>query len=483
MTVKKSYRDGYRRGGSSRRSWILVLRPLRQVGDIDGAGWPIDGGVGTMRLTGILGAGQSQPRFYIRTTDSRHGGHMLGDLSPTLSDRIPAVAGGTPVRSRERFLTFGAPVIGEPEVAGVLECLRRRWIGTGPKVEEFEQEFACFKGAQYAVAVNSGTAALHLALLALGIGPGDEVITTAMTFCSTVHAIVHTGATPVLVDCDRNTFNIDPSLVSSRVNSRTRAILVVHMCGRCCDMAPILAVAREHGLRVVEDCAHAVEASWGGVPSGLLGDVGCFSFYATKNLTTCEGGMVLTRDPALAAEVRVLAYNGMSADAWRRFSDRGYQHYAVVRAGFKNNMPDLHAAIGLAQLRRLQEQACRREEIWQRYQEQFRGLACVLPPPQEAGTRHARHLYTPLLSLEELTASRDEVLDALTAENIGVGVHFIPVHRHLCYQNRWREGQFPNAEFIGARTLSLPLAGDLTDEDAEDVCRGFRRILLYFRRE
>src|SRR5271169_1214208 len=209
---------------------------------------------------------------------------------------LPAIAGGNPVRSRANRLVFGAPVLGEEEIASVAECIRSQWIGLGPRVERLEQEFARYKGAPYAVGVSSGTAAIHLALLALGIGAGDEVIAPAMTFCSTIHAIVHTGAKPVLVDCSRSTFNIDPAQIEDRITSRTRAMLVVHMCGRCCEMDPILDIARRYGLHVIEDCAHAIEATHRGNPAGLMGDVGCFSFYPTKNITTGDGGMVITRD-------------------------------------------------------------------------------------------------------------------------------------------------------------------------------------------
>ena len=403
---------------------------------------------------------------------------------PRSRTELPAIEGGCPVRPREQFLVFGAPMIGDEEIAAVVDCLRRRWIGTGPKVQQLEQAFAGFKGAANAVAVSSGTAAMHLSLVALGLEPGDEVITTPMTFCSTVNAIIHAGATPVLADCDRRTFNILPEEIEQRITGHTRAILVVHMCGRCCDMDSMMEIARTHGLLVIEDCAHAIESAYHGTPAGLIGDVGCFSFYVTKNLTTTEGGMVMTRDAALAAEVRTLAIHGLSADAWARFSDKGYRHYQVVRAGFKCNMTDINAAIGLAQLARIDENAARRGEIWRRYDRQLADLPCILPPPPESDTRHAFHLYTPLLEPEKLSVTRDQVLEALTAENIGAGVHFVPVHLHPYYRKcrGWQEGDFPNAEFIGQRTLSLPLAGDLADDAVDDVCRALRRILTYYAR-
>jgi len=229
-----------------------------------------------------------------------------GPSIPLQEDDRPAIAGGTPVRARDARLVFGAPVIGDAEIASVVECLRSHWIGLGPRVEQLEQEFARYKGAPYAAAVSSGTAAIHLALVALGIGAGDEVIAPAMTFCSTIHSIVHAGARPVLVDCNRSTFNIDPGLIEKEITPRTRAVLVVHMCGRCCDMDPILDIARRHKLHVIEDCAHAIESSYHGQPAGLMGDAGCFSFYPTKNVATCDGGMVVTRDPELQQRVKVL---------------------------------------------------------------------------------------------------------------------------------------------------------------------------------
>jgi dTDP-4-amino-4,6-dideoxygalactose transaminase len=328
--------------------------------------------------------------------------------------------------------------------------------------------------------VSSGSAALHLALLALGIGAGDEVIAPAMTFCGTVHAIVHAGATPVLADCDAKTFNVRADDIAPRITPRTRAIIVVHMAGRCCDMRPILALARKHRLFVVEDCAHAIESTYHGQPAGMIGDVGCFSFYATKNVTTAEGGMVVTRDATVAAEVRTLANNGMTADAWRRYSDHGYRHYAVVRAGFKYNLPDLHAAIGLAQMERLETHAVRRSEICVEYDANLADLPVKLQLPAEPGTRHANHLYPVLLELDRLRVGRDAILDALTAENIGSGIHFIPVHRHPVYADLAPPGGLPNADHIGERTLSLPLAGDLRDDDVADVCRALRRILNYY---
>src|SRR5208283_1973592 len=325
----------------------------------------------------------------------------LADGKPAISqdlDHLPAIAGGAPVRPRTNRLVFGAPVLGEEEIASVAECIRSNWIGLGARVERFEQEFARYKGAPFAQAVNSGTAAIHLALVALGIGAGDEVIAPAMTFCSTIHSIVHTGAKPVLVDCCRDTLNIDPDAIEKQITARTKAILVVHMCGRCCEMDPILEIARRHGLRVIEDCAHAIESTYHGQVAGLMGDAGCFSFYPTKNITTGDGGMVITRDPQLFQRVKVLSLHGMTADAWSRFVG-GPVGYEVIAAGYKYNMTDMAAALGLPQLAKIEEHWQQRQQIWSLYNERLKGLPLLLPQSTEPGSRHAYHLYTPLLML------------------------------------------------------------------------------------
>jgi len=394
---------------------------------------------------------------------------------------LPAIAGGVPVRPAERQLVFGAPVIGEAEISAVSECLRSGWIGVGPRVECFERSFARYKGAPYAAAVSSGTAAIHLSLVALGIGAGDEVVAPTMTFCSTIHAIVHAGATPVLVDCQLDTFNMKPEAIEERVTSRTRAILVVHMCGRCCDMDPILDIARRHRLCVIEDCAHAIESSYHGRPAGLMGDVGCFSFYPTKNITSGDGGMVITADQRLFRRVKILSLHGMTADAWARSLNERIG-YEVVEAGFKCNMTDISAALGLVQLSAIEERWKRRQEVWQAYRCGLKEVLLVLPPDAGPDDRHAYHLYTPLLVPERLGVGRNEVIRALRAENIGVGIHYVPVHRQPYYRRKFgfRPSDFPNAAFVGERTLSLPLSANLSATDVSDVCTALARILRYY---
>jgi len=394
---------------------------------------------------------------------------------------LPAIAGGTPVRSRANRLIFGAPILGEEEIASVAECIRSNWIGLGPRVERFQQEFARYKGAPYALAVSSGTAAVHLALAGLGIGPGDEVIAPAMTWFSTIHVIVHTGAKPVLVDCCRDTFNIDPEQIEGRVTPRTKAILVVHMCGRVCEMGPILAIARQHGLRVIEDCAHAIESTYRGTAAGLMGDAGCFSLYPTKSVTTGDGGMVITRDPKLFQRLKVLSMQGMTADAWSRFVD-GSCGYAVVEAGFKYNMTDLEASLGLPQLAKIEGRWRRRQRVWSQYNEQLKGLPLLLPPATDPTSRHACHLYTPLLMLEALSVGREQLIAALEAENIGVGIHYVPLHQQPYYQQRFGlvDSDFPSATFVGGRTLSLPLSPAMTEQDTSDVVTALSRICAYY---
>jgi len=375
--------------------------------------------------------------------------------------------------AREPFLVFGAPNIGADEIQEVIDSLRSGWIGTGPKVQRFEEQFAGYIGARHAVAVNSCTAALHLSLLVAGVGPGDEVITTTMTFPATVNTIIHCGATPILVDCDRETGLIDVQQASAAITPRTRAIVPVHLYGRPCDMGAILALAERHGLVVVEDAAHAVEAVWRGRKVGTLGDFTCFSFYVTKNMTTGEGGMITTADPAMAEKLKTYGLHGLSGDAWKRFSTHGYRHYDVVYPGFKYNMTDLQAAIGLHQLARVDGWLPRRTAIWRRYNEAFADLPVGLPAPDLADCVHARHLYTLLVDAEQTGCTRDEFMRRLYTMGIGTGVHYRAVHIHPYYRERfgYRPGDFPAANWISERTVSLPLSAKLSDGDVNDVIR------------
>lgn len=388
---------------------------------------------------------------------------------------------GPAFRPRERFLTFGAPHIGEAEIAEVVATLRSGWIGTGPRVARFEAAFAAYKDTTHdaVAAVGSCTAALHLSLLAAGLGPGDEVITSAMTFCATVNAIIHAGATPVLVDVDARTMNMDPGAVAAAITPRTRAIVPVHFAGRPCDMDPLMELAHRHDLLVIEDCAHAIETEYRGRKTGTIGDFGCFSFYVTKNLVTGEGGMVVARDLAAAGRIRTLALHGLTRDAWRRFGDAGYRHYQVVECGFKYNMTDIQAAMGIHQLAALEENWKRRSAIWARYQSAFAGLPVALPAEPAPDTRHAFHLYTILIRPDAAGIDRDSFLDEMTALKVGVGVHYLAIPEHPFYQQTygWKPESVPVAMDIGRATVSLPLSAALSDEDVDYVIDSVRTIL------
>jgi dTDP-4-amino-4,6-dideoxygalactose transaminase len=376
------------------------------------------------------------------------------------------------------YIVFGSPIIDRDAIEAVNRTLESAWIGTGPRVHELEQKFARMVGARYALATSSCTAALHLAMVASGVGPGDEVITTPMTFCATANAIIHAGAVPVFVDCALDTMNLGPEGLEAAVTPRTKAILPVHFAGRPAHMDAITAIAKKHGLLVVEDAAHAIESVFHGQKIGSISPLTCFSFYATKNMTTAEGGMITTDDGELARKIKILGLHGLSADAWSRFSDQGYKHYDVVLPGFKYNLTDLAASIGLAQLPKLGLWLKRREQIWAYYQDALASLPLTRPAEPEPDTVHARHLYTVLINADA-KVSRDDFLTEMHRRRIGTGVHYRALHTHPYYRDRWgfRPEQFPNAYTIGERTVSLPLAPKLTDSDVERVVRATREIL------
>ncbi|MEJ2273590.1 MAG: DegT/DnrJ/EryC1/StrS family aminotransferase [Woeseiaceae bacterium] len=379
------------------------------------------------------------------------------------------------------FLVFGAPDLRSEEIDEVVATLESGWIGTGPKVAQFEEEFAAYKSVppNRVAAVNSCTAALHVSMVAAGLQPGDEVITTAMTFCATVNAIIHAGATPVVVDIDPDTYNISVDLLEQSITSKTRAILPVHFAGRPCDMDRICALADKHDLMLIEDCAHAIETQWHGQQAGTFGDFGCFSFYVTKNVVTGEGGMVLGQSREHIDKIKVLSLHGMSKDAWRRFGDEGFKHYEVVMAGFKYNMMDLQAALGIHQLRRVERNWLRRQEIWGLYQQAFAALPARCPAEPEAGTRHAYHLYTLEIDTETCGVSRDDALQRLNAMGIGTGVHYRSLARQPFYQERfgWQPEAYPASTAYGERTLSLPLGSGLDDADVERVIDAVTTVL------
>ncbi|MBI2610934.1 DegT/DnrJ/EryC1/StrS family aminotransferase [Candidatus Kaiserbacteria bacterium] len=379
---------------------------------------------------------------------------------------------------RKDFLIFGSPLIGQEEIDEVVATLKSGWIGTGPKTHRFEEEFKQYVRAQHAVAVNSCTAALHLSLITAGVGPGDEVIVPSITFASTANVVVHCGAKVVFADCERATQNIDPEDVRRRITDKTKAIIVVHMAGRSANMGELMAIAKEHHLAVIEDAAHAVETEYKGRKVGTIGDLGCYSFYTTKNLVTAEGGMVVTNNEAYAERIRILSLHGMSADAWKRYGSEGYKHYDVVEAGYKYNMTDIQASLGIHQLARIEKSWQRRAAIWQQYNDELQGLPLILPAPVEKGDRHAYHLYTVLIDTDKTNVTRDEFLNEMTKRNIGTGVHFRPLHLRQYYRRalEHKEGDLPNTEWIGARTASIPLSAKLTDDDVRDVIDAIKGI-------
>jgi dTDP-4-amino-4,6-dideoxygalactose transaminase len=379
---------------------------------------------------------------------------------------------------RAEFLVFGSPVIGEEEIAEVVASLRSGWVGTGPKVQRFERMLAEYVGVAEVRCLASCTAALMLALRVLGVGPGDEVLVPSMTFVASANAVEQVGATPVLIDASPATGLIDLDAAEAAIGPATRAMIPVHLAGRPIDMDRLNAIRDRYDLVVVEDAAHAIGAEWRGRRIGGHGNLTAFSFYVTKNITTVEGGALATEDPEIAARVERLALHGLSLGAWARFSDEGFRHYEVVEPGFKANMTDVQAALGLHQLPRLDAWIDHRAELWARYDELLSGLPLETPALPAEGSRHARHLYQVLVE-PEAPLARDELLDGLTAHGIGTGVHYRGVHLHRYYRDRYglAPEDFPVATAISERTLSLPLSPNVTEADQDDVVSALRELL------
>jgi perosamine synthetase len=384
---------------------------------------------------------------------------------------------------RATLLPYGRQSVDEVDVQAVVEVLRSDWLTTGPKVAEFEEAFAARVGAAHAVSFSSGTAALHAAAFAAGLKPGDEAITSPMTFAATANCVLYQGATPVFADVSRDTLNLDPEHVAGKITPKTRALLPVDYAGHPADLTPIMEIARSNGLIMIEDACHALGAEYGGRRVGSIADMTAFSFHPVKHITTGEGGMVVTNDSKLAETLRRFRNHGISSEARQRQS-AGQWHYEMVLLGFNYRLPDIVCALGIEQLKKLNANLARRREIAAVYASAFREMPGVIPPAVRAGVNPAWHLYPIRLDLEKLTADRAQIFRALRAENIGVNVHYIPVHLHPYYRERfgYKGGEFPVAEDAYARLISLPMFHSMSDQDVDDVLRAMTKVLSCFAR-
>jgi len=396
----------------------------------------------------------------------------------------PAIEGGSPVR--QDFLVFGQPEILEEDIQAAVDTMRTCWLGTGKRTEELEKKFATYTGSKSGVGLNSCTAALHLALMALKLQPGDEVITTAYTFTATVSTIIHAGLKPVLVDCQLKTQNIEWNKIEEKITPRTKAIVIVHFAGLPCQMDKIVDICKRYNLSLVEDCAHAIEGTFDSKHCGTFGDVGCFSFYSTKNITTAcgEGGMLISDNDDLIKEVRMLSLHGMSKGAHNRFGSDGFKHYEILYPGFKYNLTDVASSFCISQLARIESSWLKRKHVWDRYIVELSGLPLYLPPPIPDNMKHSYHLFTVQIKPDQLKVNRDFVLNALTKEGIGTGVHYMAIHTHPYYYKTfgWTAEDFPNAQWLSERTISLPISSKLTDQDISAVVGAVKKVLSYYKK-
>ncbi|HTR02329.1 MAG TPA: DegT/DnrJ/EryC1/StrS family aminotransferase [Thermoanaerobaculia bacterium] len=386
---------------------------------------------------------------------------------------------------RSSFLPFARPSLGEEEIREVVDTLRSGWITTGPKTERFAAAFLEYVGGRYAVPVSSATGGLHAALLALGVGPGDEVITTPLTFVATLNTIVHCGAVPVLVDVDAATLQMRVEAVEPVLTPRTKAIVPVHYVGQPVDLDPLLALAAARGVAVLEDAAHAVGTEYKGRRIGSFPTTSVFSFHPNKNITTGEGGMIVTEDREVFERASLLKFHGMDREAWKRFAKEGSPRYDVALPGFKYNMMDIQAALGLHQLKRLDGFIAERTRLAARYDAAFSDLTgLILPARVPYASRHAWHLYTPLVDVDRLTISRDAFMEELKRRNVGTGLHYTAAHEFSYYASRfgWKADHFPEAHFVSERIVSLPLFPGLSDADQDDVVAAIREVLEASRR-
>jgi perosamine synthetase len=382
------------------------------------------------------------------------------------------------------MIPFHVPDVGDEEIAEVLDVMRSGWLTTGPKTREFEREFAAMVGAKHAVAVNSCTAALHLALEAAGLREGDEVLVPTMTFAATAEVVTYFKARPVLIDCAPHTSNVDPNRIEQAITEKTRSIIPVHFAGQPCEMDQILSIAHAYNLRVIEDAAHALPARYNGKMVGSIGESTCFSFYATKNITTGEGGMLTTDNPEIAARARMMSLHGLSRDAWNRYSTEGSWYYEILSPGFKYNLTDMAAALGLAQLKKCDRFWKTRERYAALYREGFRDVPEIVCPEASPNVQHAWHLYVIQLELDRFRVSRNEFIHRLQQAGVGCSVHFIPLHLHPYYSETfgYRPNDLPVASRVFQRAISLPLYSKMTETDVSCVIETVRNLVKENRR-
>jgi len=388
---------------------------------------------------------------------------------------------------RKEFLPFAKPSIADDVLPEIEKCLKSGWVTMGPKTLEFEQIFKDYTGSAYAVSVNSATAGLHIALMSLGLKPGDEVITTPMTFVATVNTIIFAGATPVLADIDPHTLNIIPENIERKITPRTKAIIPVHFAGRPCDMGKIEAIAKKHNLFIIEDAAHALGAKYQGrkIGYGEGKKMAVFSFHPTKNITTGEGGIICLGLEDNAEIMSMLRQHGMSKGAWNRYAAKGKAHYDVTMPGLKYNMLDIQAVIGISQMRQLDSFNKRRAEIAAKYMQAFKDTpGLILPPPTAQGDTHSWHIFTPLIDIDKLKITRDEFMKLMGAQNIGTALHYLAVHVFTYYQKMygWKIGDYPNAEYVSDRIVSLPLWPAMKDEDIDETIKTVKEVLAANRK-
>ena len=394
----------------------------------------------------------------------------------------PAIEGGKPIR--KKFLPYGTQWIDDNEINEVVDSLKSDWITTGPKMRTFEEKFKQFKDSKYAVAVNSGTAALHISTSSINIQPGDEVITTPLTFVASANSVIYRGGIPVFADIKKDTYNIDPIEIKKKISSKTKAIIPVHFAGQPCDMDEICEIAEENNLFVIEDAAHAVDAEYKSKKIGNISDLTAFSFHPVKNMTTAEGGMVTTNDNDLYEKLIMLRTHGITKDAVNRFGKSGGYYYDMQYLGFRYNLSELHASLGIHQLNKLEMFQKRRREIVKIYNRELADFDEITLPYIKPDIKHSWHLYILQLNLENLKVDRDYIFNALREENIGVNVHYIPVHYHSYYQNKFglKKGLLPKVEWLFPRLLTIPLFHKMNDDDVYDVVNSLEKVLKYYRK-